>query len=69
MIEAGEIIIQLGNVSFDETKRFREIIHTLLANGSLSIRNGKCIIHYDNEARIMKIEHDFIKWSKKHNPT
>ena len=69
MIEAGEIIIQLQGVSMSETLRLKEIIHNLIANGSLNIRNGRAIIHYDNNAQIMKIEHEFVKWSKKHNPT
>ena len=28
-----------------------------MSNGSLSIRNGKCIIHYDNEAREFSVRH------------
>ena len=68
-MEAGKIEILLEGVSFEETKRLRELIHILLANGSLNIRNGRAIIHYDSNAIPMKIEHEFIKWSKKHNPT
>ena len=67
MIEASEITIQLQGVSIQETLRLKEVIHTLVANGSLNIRNGRCIIHFDNNAIPMKIEHEFIKWSKKHN--
>ena len=66
MIEQGIIQIVLDNVSEAETLRLKEIIHTLIAQGSLSIRNGRSIIHYDNDARLQKIEHEFIKW--KYNP-
>lgn len=66
-MEAGKIEIILNGVTFEETKRLRELIHTLLSNGSLSIKNGRAIIHFDSNANIMKIDHEFIKWSKKHN--
>lgn len=64
-MEAGKIEIILENVSFEETKRLREVIHTLLANGSLAIRNGHCILHFDNDSNLMKIDHEFVKWHRK----
>lgn len=66
-MQQGLIEIKIDNISMEETLRLRGIIHTLLTNDSLSLRNGRAIIHYDNESQIMKIEHEFIKWSKKHN--
>ena len=66
MIEQGVINIILDNVSETETMRLKEIIHILISQGSLNIRNGRAIIHYDNDSRIQKIEHEFIKW--KYNP-
>ena len=67
MIQQGEIKIILDNVSESETLRLREIIHILIANGSLNLRNGNVIISFDNNSQVMKIQHDFIKWSRKHN--
>lgn len=64
-MEAGKIEIILENVSFEETKRLREVIHTLLANGSLAIRNGRCILHFDNDSNLMKVDHEFVKWHRK----
>lgn len=68
-MEAGRIEILMEGVSFEETKRLREVIHTLLANGSLSLRNGCVKIYYDSNAIPQKIEHDFIKYSRKHSQT
>ena len=65
-MEQGVINIILDNVSEAETMRLKEIIHILISQGSLSIRNGRSIIHYDNDAKVQKIEHEFIKW--KYNP-
>ena len=69
MIQQGEINIILDNVSEAETLRLRAFIHTLIANGSLNLRNGRVIIHIDSSGLPQKIEQEFIKWSKKHNPT
>lgn len=66
MIEQGIINIVLDNVSEAETMRLKEIIHNLISQGTLNIRNGHAIIHFDNDARLQKIEHEFIKW--KYNP-
>lgn len=66
MIEQGVINVILENVSEKETLRLREVIHTLIAQGSLNIRNGRAIIHFDNDSNVMKIDHEFIKWRKLH---
>ena len=63
--EQGFISIQIDNVSEPEILRLREIIHTLIANGSLNIKGGKVIMHFNNEGQIMKIDHDFCKWIRK----
>ena len=64
-MQQGEIKIILDNVSEAETLRLREIIHTLIANGSLNIKGGRCILHYDSIGTLMKIDHDFVKWYRK----
>ena len=61
----GLIEIKIDNISEQETLRLREVIHTLIANGSLNIKSGRAIIHYDYEGTLMKIDHEFIKWIKK----
>ena len=66
MIEQGIIEIRLDNVSEVETMRLREVIHTLIRNGSLNIKGGRAILHFDDKAKLHKIEHEFIKW--KYNP-
>ena len=64
MIEQGVINIVLDNISKEETLRLREIIHTLIANGCLNIRNGRAIIHFDNDAVLQQIEIEHIKWRR-----
>ena len=64
-MEAGKIIIQLEGVPFEETKRLSEIVHTLIANGSLNIKGGRCILHFSGDGALMKLDHDFCKWYRK----
>jgi len=64
-MEAGKIEILLEGVSFEETKRLREVIHTLLANGSFNVKNGRVIMHYDNDSNLMKVDHEFVKYYRK----
>lgn len=65
MIEIGTITIQLDNVSEADTMRLKESVHTLIANGTLNIRGGKAILHFDGDGRLMKVDHDFCKWIRK----
>lgn len=64
-ISIGQIEIKLENASFSETERLRAIIHTLIENGSLNIKGGHAIIHFDHEGNLQKIEHEFVKWTRK----
>ena len=66
-MQAGEIIIKLEGVPFEETKRLSEIVHTLIANGSLNIKGGRATLHFDGTGTLMKIDHDFCKWYRKKN--
>ena len=64
MIQQGLIEIRIDNISIEETKRLQGLIHTLIENGSLHLRSGRCIMHYDYAGNLMKIDHEFIKWIK-----
>ena len=60
----GLIEIQVDNVSEQETFRLQEIIHRLLAEGALNVRNGCVTLRYDNDATLQQIEIDYIKWRR-----
>jgi len=64
MINKGTIVIDLENVSLEQTERCRKIIHTLFTQGVLGVRNGKAILHFDSEGELMQIQFDVIKWKK-----
>lgn len=64
MVEQGIINIVLDNVSEADTMRYREIIHTLIGQGCLNVRNGCVIIRFDNEGTLQQIEIEHIKWRR-----
>lgn len=63
-IEQGIIHIVLDNVSEVDTMRYREIIHTLISQGCLNVRNGCVIIRFDHEGTLQQIEIEHIKWRR-----
>lgn len=67
MKEKGVIEIELEGVSFEQTERYREVIHLLIASGALNIRNGKTILHWDQNA-LQGIETDVQLWRRGKSP-
>lgn len=63
--EQGFISIQIDNVSEQEILRLREVIHTLIGNGSLNVKGGKVVLNFDYTGQLMRIDHDFCKWIRK----
>jgi hypothetical protein len=62
--QQGIINIVLDNVSESETLRLRENIHTLIANGCLSIRNGYVKINFDSDGIMQELEVNIKKWRR-----
>ena len=52
----GTITITLEGVSFQDTERYRKMIHTLFERGVFNIRNGKAILNFDNDGDLAEIE-------------
>lgn len=66
-MEKGHIVIELEGITFEETQRYREIIHLLIGSGALNIRNGKTILHWDQNA-LQGIETDVHLWKRGKSP-
>ena len=60
----GTIVIDLENVSLEETERYRKIIHLLFETGAFNVKNGKAILHFDSVSELQQVELDFIRWRK-----
>lgn len=59
----GSIIITLEGVSFEETERYRAIIHLLFERGVFNIKNGKAILNFD-ELGLAEIESQVKTWKR-----
>lgn len=60
----GIINLKLEGITFEETERLRELIHTLIINGALHVKNGQTILHFDHEGTIQEIEIHYKRWKK-----
>lgn len=60
----GILNFRLENISFEETERIREIVHTLISYGALHVRNGSVILHFDNDANLQEIEIHQKRWKR-----
>lgn len=63
-IPKGTIKIEMEGISYQETERYREIIHWLIASGGLNIKNGKTILNFDSEGLIQEITTDATRWRR-----
>lgn len=63
-IPKGTIVITLEDVSFEETERYRQMIHTLFESGVFNIRNGKAILNFDHLGLLAEIELQVKKWRR-----
>ena len=56
--------------SEQETLKYREILLALISCGGLSgVKNGKTIIHFDNEGVFQGIELDYWPWRRRKDLT
>ena len=60
----GTIVITLEGISFEDTERYRAMIHTLFQSGVFGIRNGKAILNFDNEGALAEIELQVKRWRR-----
>jgi hypothetical protein len=65
--DVGTIRIDLEGVTWEETERYRAMIHTLLSSGVLNIKNGKAILSFDSDGDLAEIEAQ-VKRFKKDKP-
>ena len=64
MISKGTITITLEGASFEETERYRQMIHTLFQAGAFAVRNGKAILNFDNEGLLSEVELQVKRWRR-----
>lgn len=62
MLGKETITIDLEGISKDDALRCQHIILRLFTEGFFQIRNGKAVVHFDQNANMRMIEYDFIKW-------
>ena len=64
MTNKGTIQITLEGVTFEETERYRQMIHTLFQAGVFAIRNGKAILNFDSDGLLSEIEIQVKRWRR-----
>ena len=67
MKEEGTILLKLEGVSLEDTDRYRQAIHTLIAQGVLGLRRGSVTLHFDHEGVIQEIEYH-RRWRRTSSP-
>ena len=60
----GTIVITLEGISFEETERYRQMVHILFQSGVFGIRNGKAILNFDHEGMLAEIELQVKRWRR-----
>ena len=64
MTNKGTIQITLEGVTFEETERYRQMIHLLFQAGTFAIRNGKAILNFDSDGLLSEIEIQVKRWRR-----
>jgi hypothetical protein len=54
--DTGVITFEMEGVTQETTERYRDIIDILIRNGALQVRNGKVILHFDNQGILREME-------------
>lgn len=60
----GTIFFTFENVEHKEIERYRGIIHNLIMQGALNIKNGKVTLNYDSDGELQEIEFNIKRWRK-----
>lgn len=64
----SEITIEFNKpISDEELTRIEENLLSMIAQGVFTVRNGRAILHFDNEGKLQIIAFDFIKWRRAKN--
>lgn len=58
----GIITIEFEGVTFQETERFRKMIHTLFSQGVFNLRRGQATLHFDFQGTLSGIDIFQNKW-------
>ena len=61
----GEIDLKIENISEKDTLKYQEILTVLISSGSLSLKNGKAILHFDNTGTFMGVQLDYWAYKRK----
>lgn len=67
MKEGGVITIEIEGMSFEKCERYREIIHILIASGSLDIPYGRTVLHWENRM-LMMVDGQPTLWKRGKSP-
>ena len=61
-MDTGKITIEIENISLPATERLRRIFTALIISGALDTKNGKVILHFDDNYALREIESHQKKW-------
>lgn len=60
------IELKIEGIDQETTLKYQEILHALIACGGLSgVKNGKTIIHFDQDGIFKGIELDYWPWRRR----
>ena len=60
----GTIKIEIEGISFEETERYREVIHYLILSGGLNIKNGNTTLFFDDIGVLQEVETKAKRWRR-----
>ena len=63
-MDIGIIKIELSGLNLKETERVREIVHRLITEGGVSVKEGKTILNW-NDWNLMSIKTEVENWRRK----
>lgn len=52
----GKIVFEMDGLPENEVERLRHILHTITANGVLSVRNSYMTLHFDDKGTVASID-------------
>lgn len=63
-MDVGIIKIELSGLGLKETERVRDIVHRLITEGGVSVKEGKTILNWTNW-NLMSIKTEIENWKRK----
>lgn len=66
-IQMNKIVIDFSqDIKPEQINKYQEIFHALLRCGGLDgVKNGRTILHFDQEGNFMGIQFDYWPWKKR----